>query len=164
MAKNVKVDGYVKAKSVTHKSISLTNEPAGEKPTWYSLSQRVFDYTFEKLNIGDHVRISLPADDPQGMVSFLEFLEKSEASQRPVDKYPTKQEQRIIDEWDKSKEILWQSCMKIAIEVEKAFMCGEKSPDRVVATKNVLVITNNLYEGSLRKYRGQPPIPEAKEE
>ena len=91
-------------------------------------------------------------------VTFLEFIKKSEV--KPIDKYPSQQEQAIIDEWNTSKSILWQSCMKVACEVEKAFMCGEKSPTRDEACKNICVSTNNLYEASLRKQRNLPPIPE----
>jgi len=166
MAKTIKIEGFVKAKSVQHKSISLSPEP-GKDASWYSLSDRVFDFSFEKLVIGDRVRISLPCDEngqipKNAMVTFLELLDKVPI--KPVDKYPTKSEQAIIDEWDTQKSIIWQSCMKIAVEVEKAFMCGEKSPDRDQACKEILKSTNNLFEGSLRKMNNLPVIPEAKEE
>ncbi len=166
MAKSIKIDGFIKAKSVQHKSISLSPEP-GKDGSWYSLSDRVFDFSFEKLVIGDKVRISLPCDEngqipKNAMVSFLEMLDKS--SVKPIDKYPTKREKEIIEDFDRQKLILWQSCMKIAVEIEKAFMCGETCTDRNEACKNVLVSTNNLYEGSLRKANNLPVIPEAREE
>ena len=162
MAKNLYLEGYLTQKSVTHKSIQIAPAPGDEHKTWYELTDKVFSYSFEKLVIGDHIKITIPKEGDHPKVTYLEILEPSGA--KPVDKFPTKQEQQIINDWDKSKEILWQSCMKIAIEIEKGFMCGEKSPDRTEACKNVLISTNNLYEGSLRKYRGQPVIPEAKED
>ena len=162
MAKNSYLVGFITQKSVTHKSIQIAPSPGDDHKTWYELTQKVFDYSFEKLVVGDHVKITIPKDEVSPKVTFLEIIEQTGA--KPVDKFPTNQEQAIIKEWDKSKEILWQSCMKIAVEIEKAFMCGEKSPDRTEACKNVLILTNNLFECSLRKYRNLPPIPEAKEE
>jgi hypothetical protein len=165
MPKSVKLEGFIKAKSVQHKSIGLTSEPGGDKLTWYTLGDAAFKARFDQCIVGDHVRISLPLNEkgePHGEATFLEILEKSFA--KPKDTFPTKAEQKIIDDWDTSKSILWQSCMKIAVEIEKAFMCGEKNPTRDEACKNIVVSTNNLYESSLRKYRGLPPIPEAKEE
>lgn len=153
-----KLEGFIKAKSVTNKSILIAPGPT-DNGTWYSLTEKVFNYSFEKLVIGDKVKVSLSEDLKS--VTFLELLKKSDA--KPVDKFPSKQEQAIIDEWNTSKSILWQSCMKVAVEIEKAFMCGEKSPTRDEACKNICVSTNNLYEASLRKQRNLPPIPEVGE-
>ena len=153
-----KLQGFIKAKSVTNKSILIAPSPT-DNGTWYALTPKVYDFSFEKLVIGDKVSVSLSEDLKS--VTFLEFIKKSEV--KPIDKYPSQQEQAIIDEWNTSKSILWQSCMKVACEVEKAFMCGEKSPTRDEACKNICVSTNNLYEASLRKQRNLPPIPEVGE-
>jgi hypothetical protein len=56
---------------------------------------------------------------------------------------------------DKNNSIMWQACMKIAVQIIP--MTGDFGSDADQA-KRVIVTTNALYEDSLRKMRGEIPI------
>lgn len=111
------------------------------------------------LHIGDKVQVWMNEDSTiKGGINVVE-----KAEQKQVSNFPTKKEETILKEGyidsQKQNSIMWQSCMKIAVEIEKFYATGG-AEDRVETCKNVIVSTNNLYESSLRKMRGLPPIPE----
>lgn len=111
-----------------------------------------------RLNVGD--RVSVNYDETTGQIKGgINILKQNENQVKPHYSYPTEKEQAIISQSEKENAILWQSCMKAAIEIEKFYAVGG-AEDRSETAKNVLVITNNLYEASQRKFRGLPPIPE----
>jgi len=150
---------YVQGKNKEHSSLKLGLEPTGNG-TWFNLAPNVLKFMFDKVEIGDKVEVSIPIGDDKAVIQFMTIVEKSVAAQSRHDSYPSKQEQKIIDEWSREKSILWQSCMKIAVEVEKGYMCGDPSPSRQETIKNIIVMTDALYEASTRKYNNLPPIPE----
>ena len=129
---------------------------------WLDVMVRVSEAQKQKmlprLNVGD--RVSVNYDETTGQIKGgINILKQNENQVKPQYSYPTEKEQVILAEGDKQNHILWQSCMKIAVEVEKFYAVGG-AEDRDETCKNVIKMTNNLYEASQRKMRGVPPIPE----
>ena len=113
---------------------------------------------FPSLHIGDKIKVFVKED--MSISGGVNVLEKAIVPEG-VKTFPTKQEKVIEKEISKQQEIAWQVCMKAAVEIEKLFVGNAEDRDEVC--KNVLKMTNNLYEGTMRKFNGLPPFPEAGE-
>ena len=61
-------------------------------------------------------------------------------------------------EMDRQRLIIWQSCIKAAAEIERAFIA--ETDDRQTTAKHVIVTAFALYTASLRLWEGLPPIKE----
>jgi hypothetical protein len=134
---------------------TITITPPGALPVTVVVSDNQRTKMLPRLHIGDV--ISVKTDESNHVKGGITITSQSPVN--PVSVYPTKKEGAILAQGERENAILWQSCMKAAIEVEKFFAVGG-AEDRAETTKNVIVITNNLYEASQRKLRGVPPIPE----
>ena len=134
---------------------TITITPPGALPVTVVVSDNQRTKMLPRLHIGDV--ISVKTDEQNHVKGGINITSQSPVT--PVSTYPTKKEQGILDQGAKENAILWQSCMKAAVEIEKFFAVGG-AEDRVETAKNVVVTTNNLYEASQRKFRGLPPIPE----
>lgn len=124
---------------------------------------------FPKMSIGDTISVYVRTDGSiqggitvkdKGKKEFVPGSSYAGEGPRPISKYPTKDEQRIVETSEKQNYILWQSCMKIAVETEKFFVGGVE--DRQQTVKEIITVTNALYEASQRKMRGLPPIEEVR--
>lgn len=112
---------------------------------------------FPSLNIGD--KVSLYVKEDMSISGGITVLEKRQVTEQKT--IPSKQELKVEREIGKQQEIAWQVCMKAAVEIEKLFVGAAE--DRQEVCKNILQSTNNLYEGTMRKFNGLPPFPEAAE-
>ena len=148
-----KVEGPITSVGIMAGTIMIT--PQGSLPITVKVSENQRAKLLPRLTIGDVIAVNV--DESGNVKGGIDI--KSQSPAKSINTYPTKKEQGILAEGDKQNHILWQSCMKIAVEVEK-FYAGGGAEDRSETCKNIIVSTNNLYEASQRKMRGVPPIPE----
>lgn len=154
-AKTSKVKLYVQAKSLEHRSLKLGADLIGNG-TWYTLADNVMKFMFDKLNQGDYIEASIP-DDPKGNVTFITHCDPSkEPGPQPIDKYPSKSEQKILDDGFRQHAIMWQNMMAHAERVFEA--AGDFGSD-YENSRRLLVITKTLYEASL-EYLNTKKLPE----
>lgn len=155
MVKTTKVKLYVQAKSVEHSSLKLGSEAKGNG-VWYNLAANVMKYMFDKLNPGDYIEASIP-EDPKGNITFISMADPSkEPGPQPVDKYPSKSEQKILDDGFRQHAIMWQNMMAHA---EKVFEASGDFGSDYENSRRLLVITKTLYEASL-EYLNTHKLPE----
>lgn len=131
------------------------NDIQGGRSYLVKASDKQREKMFPSLHIGDKIEVWINPDDT--IKGGIKVLEK--ATVEPVQTPVTKYEEKVIKEVSREQTIVWQSCMKIAVEIEKFYATGG-AEDRQETTKNVIVVTNALYEASMRKFNGLPPIPE----
>ncbi len=148
-----KIEGPITSVGIMAGTIMIT--PQGSLPITVKVSENQRAKLLPRLVIGDVIAVNV---DENGQVKGGIDI-KSQSPAKSINTYPTKKETAILAEGDKQNHILWQSCMKIAVEVEKFYAVGG-AEDRDETCKNVIKMTNNLYEASQRKMRGVPPIPE----
>jgi len=154
-AKTSKVKLYVQAKSLERRSLKLGAELAGNG-TWYNLADNVMKFMFDKLTAGDYIEASIP-DDPKGNITFISMADPSkEPGPQPVDKYPSKSEQKILDDGFRQHAIMWQNMMAHA---EKVFEAAGDFRSDYENSRRLLVITKTLYEASL-EYLNTHKLPE----
>ena len=148
-----KVEGPITSIGMMAGTIMIS--PQGSLPVTVKVSENQRTKMLPRLVIGDVIAVNV--DESGNVKGGIDI--KSQSPAKSINTYPTKEEQGILAEGDKQNHILWQSCMKIAVEVEKFYAVGG-AEDRDETCKNVIKMTNNLYEASQRKMRGVPPIPE----
>jgi hypothetical protein len=125
---------------------------------WYDLSDNARKF-LPKYNEGDNI----DATAYGSKITFLKIAAEGAGPQPAQYNKPQYGQGSIIGgsqpqgtQWvSKDHSIMWQSCMKIAIECVQ--MAGDFGSDADQA-KRVIVTTNALYEDSLRKMRGEIPI------
>jgi len=154
-AKTSKVKLYVQAKSLEHRSLKLGEELAGNA-TWYTLADNVMKFMFDKLTAGDYIEASIP-EDLKGNITFISMADPSkEPGPQPVDKYPSKSEQKILDDGFRQHTIMWQNMMAHA---EKCMECAGDFGSDYENARRLLVCTKSLYEASL-EYLNTHKLPE----
>jgi len=125
--------------------------------TMYPLSERVQQFVVDKQGTlryhkGQDVEYSLK----NGEVSFMAFP-KSEA--KPIDKYPSKSEEREMADYSKQKIIVWQNMMGHATDI-RAMLGGFPDPTDEGFEKiseEIVVIAYYLLKESERIYSGTAP-------
>lgn len=153
-AKTSKVKLYVQAKSLEHRSLKLGAELAGNG-AWYNLADNVMKFMFDKLTAGDYIEASIP-DDPKGNITFISMVDPSVGGPQPIDKYPSKSEQKILDDGFRQHAIMWQNMMAHA---EKCMECAGDFGSDYENARRLLVCTKSLYEASL-EYLNTHKLPD----
>jgi hypothetical protein len=151
-----KITGIIASIGMQNAMLGVTTDAGPSVMVKASEPQR--QKMFPGMNIGDHIEIWVNEDKTiKGGIKILEHAKVPE-----VKSYPKTSEEKLLKELDRQDSILWQSCMKAAVELEKFYVGNAE--DRVETCKNVLKMTNDLFEASQRKFRGLPPIPECADE
>ena len=152
-----KVEGMISSIGIMAGTIMITPAGGGFDVT-VKVSENQKQKMLPRLNVGDHVTVNY--DESTGFIKGgIDVTKQNTPQTKPMNVYPTKQEKAWLDQGNKENAILWQSCMKIAIEVEKFFATGG-AEDRDTTCKKIVESTDFLYEASQKKLRGVPPLQE----
>lgn len=149
-----KINIVGKIKSIDHQIGRITMANG----SWYDLSDNARKF-LPKYKEGDEIDATAYGNK----ITFLKIAAPGTGPQ-PISNYSKPQygqgsivggSQPQVPQWDTNHSIMWQACMKIAVQIIP--MTGDFGSDADQA-KRVVVTTNALYEDSLRKMRGEIPL------